>query len=59
MNGRLLVQMQELDGIFDGDYVFRLMRVDEINDGGQRALFSRTRRSRHQHDSVLQLRDLS
>src|SRR6187402_1518743 len=36
MNGSLLVRVQELDGIFDGQDVFGPRFVDAIDDGGQR-----------------------
>ena len=58
VDGRFLVRVEELDGVFDGDDVVSLRLVDEVDDGGQRRGLARARRARHQHDAVLQVGDL-
>ena len=58
MNDAVLVTMQELDGIFDGEHVVELLLIDLVDDCGQRGRLAGTGRPGDQHDSVAQVHDL-
>ena len=55
---RLLVNVEELDGIFDGEDVFGARLVDEIDQRRERRRLARAGRPGDQHDPVLEGRDL-
>jgi len=48
----LLVVMEELDGVLDGDHVFFALGVNLVEHGSQGGGFSRTGRTRHQHETT-------
>ena len=50
----LLVLVQELDRILDGEDVFGARLVDQIDEGRQRRRLARPGRTGHQHDAVLE-----
>ena len=52
MNGRALVIVQELDGIFDRDEVRNLCRVDPIEQRGQGRRLSCAPRPGNQHNAI-------
>ena len=59
VHGALLVGVQELDRILDGDDVLGARRVDQVDDGRQRRGLARSGRPRHEDDAVLERRDFS
>src|SRR5438045_798003 len=56
VDGRVLVRVQKLNRVFDGDDVVVVLLVDEVNDGGERRRLTRTRRARDEPDAVAQVR---
>ena len=55
MHGALLVRMQELDRILDGEDVLGARLVDQVDDGSQRGRFAGPRWTGDEHDAVLEL----
>jgi hypothetical protein len=53
MNSRVLVRVQKLNRIFNGDNVVVLRLVNEIDDGRQGRAFSAAGRTRNQHNPFL------
>src|SRR5438094_8475160 len=53
-----LIAVQELDGVFDGDDVFRPLGVDAVNHGGQGRGLAGTGYAGHQHQSAAFFADL-
>src|SRR6266850_1382330 len=58
MDGRFLMTMQKLDGIFDGEYVVRLLLVHLVENGRERGGFYGARRAGDEYDAVPQINDL-
>src|SRR5215469_6340814 len=58
MNGRFFVTMQKLDGVFNGQYVIRLVLIHLVENGSQGGGFSRTGRASHQHNPIAKFDDL-
>ena len=58
MDGRLLVSVQELDRILDGEDVIGPGLVDQIDDRRERRRLARSGRPGDEHDAVLQRRDV-
>ena len=58
VHGRLLVRMQKLDRILDGDEVLRTRLVDQVDDGRQRGRLARSGRTRDEHQAVLERRHI-
>lgn len=52
------VRMQKFNRIFDRQHVIGLLAVNLVDDRRQRRRFSRTGRTRHQHDAVAQPHNL-
>src|SRR5437667_8342636 len=59
VNRRVVVLMEKLYRVFDGDNVIKLGLVNPINDRGQRGTLAAARRPGHQHDSVFQFNDVA
>ena len=57
MDGGLLVIVQKLDGIFDGDDVADLFFVDAVQQRRQRGRLPRSARPRHQNNAVPETRN--
>src|ERR1700693_3021848 len=57
MNRGLLVQVQELDWVFDGEDVVRLLLIDFVQDSGKRRRFSGPGRASHEYDAITQFHD--
>ena len=58
VDGRLLVEVQELDRVLDREDVVGARLVDQVDDRGERRRLARAGRTGDQHDAVLQRRDL-
>src|SRR6266852_2455702 len=58
MDGRFLMTMQKLDGIFDGEYVVGLLFVHFVENGRERGGFSGAGRAGDEYDAVPQINDL-
>ena len=58
VNRALLVRVQELDRILDGEDVLGARLVDQIDDGGERGRLARAGRAGDQHDAGLQRGDI-
>ena len=52
MDGAAFVVVQELDGIFDGDHVIRLLAIDAVEKDRQGGRFAGTSGAGNQHDSI-------
>ncbi len=59
VNRRVVVLMEKLYRVFDGDDVIGLGFVNPIDDRRQRRTLAAARRPGHQHDSVFQFNDLA
>src|SRR5260370_41813066 len=59
VNRRIVVLVQKLNRVFDGDDVIELRLVDQIDDRSQRGTLAATGRPGHQHDPVFQFADLA
>src|SRR5258708_3626715 len=59
VNRRVVVLVQKLNRVFDGDDVIELRLVDQIDDRRQRGTLAATGRPGHQHDPVFQFADLA
>ena len=57
VNGRFLVTMQKLDGIFDGEDVIGLLLIHFVEDGGERGGFAGAGGAGDEDDAVAQLHD--
>src|SRR6185503_3207964 len=57
MDSAVLVPVQELDGIFNSNYVVVLCFVDQVDDCSKRRGFARAGRASQEHDTVLHVRD--
>src|SRR6267143_4141186 len=58
MDGRFLMTMQKLDGIFDGEYVVGLLFVHSVENGRERGGFSGAGRAGDEYDAIPQINDL-
>ena len=58
MDGRFLMTMQKLDGIFDGEYVVGLLFVHFVENGRERGGFSGAGRAGDEYDAIPQINDL-
>jgi hypothetical protein len=58
VNRRVLVDVEELYRVLDGDDVVILRLVDQVDDGRQRGALAGAGRPRHEDDAVLQLGDV-
>src|SRR6202035_3729018 len=57
MNRGLLVAVQKLDGIFDGEDVIGLFRVHFVDDGGERGGFAGAGGPGDENDAIFQMHD--
>src|SRR2546426_391091 len=55
MNGAILVRVEELDRVFDGDDVVGVLLIDLINDGSQGRRLARTGGAGDQHNASAQI----
>ena len=58
VHGALLVLVEELHRVFDGDDVLGAGLVDEVDHRGERRRLARAGRAGHQHDAALERGDL-
>jgi len=58
MDGRFLMTMQKLDGIFDGEYVVGLLFVHSVENGRERGGFSGAGRAGDKYHAIPQINDL-
>src|SRR5712692_5422011 len=57
VNGRLVVVVQKLNRVFDGDDVIRLGFVNQADDGCQRRTLAAAGRAGYEHDAILKFND--
>src|SRR5580658_2312277 len=55
VNDAVFVRVQELDGVFYGEHVIKLLFIDFVDDGRQGRRFARAGWAGYQHDSVAQI----
>ena len=54
-----LLRVDELDGILDGEDVLRPRLVDQVDHGRERRRLARSRGARHQHQPLVEVRELA
>src|SRR5882762_7079945 len=58
MNDAVLVRMQKLYGILDGQHVIGLLSINLVDDSRKRRRFAGASRARHQHNPITQADNL-
>src|SRR5258707_4405020 len=59
MDGTILVLVQELNRVFDGNDVIELCLVNEIDHSGQRRTLATSGRAGYQHNPILQFDNIA